>query len=102
MGERTYDNASQQRGFALAFALAGHELHGLSPTDLAKALKVTPPTITRDLYNLGRAGVVEKIDTTGRYRLAPKLVRVAIAYLTTMDDAERHLANLKNKYSRES
>ena len=102
MAERTYDNASQQRGFALAFALAGHEMQGLSPSDLARTLKVSPPVITRDLYNLTQAGVVEKIETTGRYRLGPRLVWVAIAHLTAMDNAEKHLAYLKNKYSRES
>lgn len=102
MAERTYDNASQQRGFALAFLLAGHELQGLSPTDMARALNVTPPVITRDLYNLTQAGVVEKIETTGRYRLGPRLVRIALAHLAAMDEAEKRLAQLKKKYTRES
>lgn len=102
MTERTYDNAGQQRGFALAFLLAGHVIQGLSPSDIAKALKVKPPSITRDLYNLTQAGVVEKIETTGRYRLGPRFVRVALAHLAAMDDAEKQLAHIKNKYSRES
>ncbi len=102
MAERTYDNASQQRGFALAFLLAGHELQGLSPSDIAKALKVNPPLITRDLHNLTQVGAVEKIETTGRYRLGPRLVRVALAHLAAMDEAEKQLAHIKNKYSRES
>ena len=102
MAERTYDNAAQQRGFALAFLLAGHVLQGLSPSDIAKTLKVKPPSITRDLYNLTQVGAVEKIETTGRYRLGPRFVQVALAHLTAMSEAEQHLANIKNRYSRES
>lgn len=102
MAERTYDNAAQQRGFALVFLLAGHEMQGLSPSDIAKTLKVKPPSITRDLYNLAQAGAVEKIETTGRYRLGPRFVRVALAHLAAMDEAEQQLTNIKNKYSRES
>lgn len=96
-----YDNASQQRILRLITMLAGHELNGLAPKDMADALKVSAGTITRDIHNLRECGLAEVIQTTGRIRLGPKVVQIAISHMTAIDRAAAELAEIKNRYSRE-
>lgn len=101
MANSTYDNASQQRILRLLLKLSGHELHGLAPKDLADSLQVSPGTITRDLHNLRETGLAELIQETGRVRLGPKVVQIAIAHMTAMDRATARLDEIKNRYSRQ-
>ncbi len=96
-----YDNAGQQRILRIALTLAGHELHGIAPKDLAETLKVSAGTITRDLHNLREVGLVEQIQETGRYRLGPKLVQIAVSHMRAMDRATAQLDEIKNRYTRE-
>ena len=96
-----YDNAAQQRALRILLTLAGHELHGLTHKDLAAALDVSAGTVTRDLHNLREVGLAEQIQETGRYRLGPKIVQVAIAHMTALDRAAAQLNEIKNRYSRE-
>lgn len=96
-----YDNAAQQRALRLVSLLAGHELHGIAPNQLAESLGVSAGTITRDLHNLRAAGAAEQIQETGRYRLAPKMVQIAVAHMTAMDRAERQLGEIKQRFTRE-
>ena len=55
----SYTNAAQQRLLQLIDLLAGHELAGLAPTEIARALGCTAPVVTRDLDNLRTAGWAE-------------------------------------------
>lgn len=96
-----YDNAAQQRVLRLVGILAGHELHGLAPTHLAESLEVSAGTITRDLHNLKSVGMAEQIQETGRYRLAPKLVQIAIGHMTAMNRAEQQLGEIKQRFTRQ-
>lgn len=96
-----YNNAAQQRALRLVGMLAGHELHGIAPTQLAEGLGVSAGTITRDLHNLREAGMAEVVQETGRYRLGPKVVQVAVAHLAAMDRAARQLDEIKQRYTRE-
>lgn len=101
MANPIYDNASQQRILRLLLILAGHEQHGLAPKDLSDSLKVSAGTMTRDLHNLRELGLAELIQETGRVRLGPKVVQIAIAHMTAMDRAASQLNEIKNRYSRE-
>lgn len=101
MANPAYDNASQQRILRLLLILSGHELHGLAPKDLAESLRVSPGTITRDVHNLREMGLAEVIQETGRIRLGPVLVRIAIAHMTAMERAQTRLTETKNRYSSE-
>ncbi len=96
-----HDNGSQRRILDAIQLLAGHELHGLAPKDLVAALEVSPASITRDLHNLVAAGFVEQIAETGRYRLGPGLVRIAIAHATAMERAQSRLTETINRYRTE-
>jgi|JI9StandDraft_2_1071091.scaffolds.fasta_scaffold392026_2 DNA-binding IclR family transcriptional regulator len=101
ISKHQYDNAAQQRILRLVGILSGHELHGLSPKDMADGLGISQPTITRDLHNLREVGFAEQIQETGRYRLSPKIVQIAIAHMTAMERAASQLTETKNRYSRE-
>ena len=96
-----HDNSSQRRILDAIRVLAGHELHGLAPKDLVVALGTSPASITRDLHNLVTAGFAEQIAETGRYRLGPGLVRIAIAHATAMERAQQRLAETINRYRTE-
>lgn len=96
-----YDNTAQQRILRIVLMLAGHELHGVAPKDIAESAGVASATITRDLHNLREIGLIETIQETGRVRLGPKVVQIAIAHMTAMDRASAQLNEIKNRYSRE-
>jgi DNA-binding IclR family transcriptional regulator len=96
-----YENDGQQRILKVLLALSGHEIEGLAPGELAKGLHLTPAQITRDLANLQLAGLAEEIAATGRWRLTPKLVQIGVAMMLAVEQSEKKLAELKNRYTRE-
>jgi DNA-binding IclR family transcriptional regulator len=94
-----YRNEAQQRLCKVVLLLAGHEFDGVAPSDLAKALKTNPSNVTRDLANLKEAGLAEALDT-GRWRLGPKLVQVALQHADHVGRMTDRMAELKTRYSR--
>lgn len=100
MTDRTYINAAQQRVLQLVMRLAGHEIEGIAPGELATALKTSPSNITRDLANLREAGFAEPLDT-GRWRLAPRIVQVSLAHGSALAAAADRLAEVKQRFSRD-
>lgn len=101
MSKDAYDSPAQQRILKALVVLAGNEFIGISPTDYAKALRVNPGTATRDLHNLREAGFAEQIQETGRWRLGPKPVQIALAFATHLERAEQRLKEITNRYSKE-
>lgn len=95
-----YAHDGQQRVLRLISALAGHELLGAAPGDLAKAQDCSPSLITKDLANLALAGFAEHVPATGRWRLSPHIVQIALKHMTALDHAEKTLADTRNRYSR--
>lgn len=95
-----YAHEGQQRLLKLITLLAGHELTGAAPSDLARAQDCAPSLMTRDLANLALAGFAEHVPETGRWRLSPQVVQIAIKHMTALDQAERRLADVRNRYSR--
>lgn len=98
--DEKYRSQSQQRVLQVLMALAGNEFGGVLPGELAKATRTTASNITRDLANLGIAGLAEEIPGTGRWRLGPKVVQLALAHLRHMDDIERRHSEVRQRYSR--
>ncbi|MDD5297635.1 MAG: IclR family transcriptional regulator [Rhodocyclaceae bacterium] len=96
-----YTNESQQRLVDLILLLAGNEFHGLAPGEIAKAMKANPATTTRDLFNLKEKGVAEQIEETGRWRLGPKLVQIALSFSTALTRASQRLDGIEQRYNRE-
>ena len=96
-----YINAAQQRLLSLLFRLAGHEIDGLAPGELAKALRTTPSNITRDLANLAEAGVAEKLGND-RWRLTPRVVQLSLAASKTFASAQDRLHEIQQRYTRDA
>ena len=57
--------------------LAGHETYGLAPGEIAKALHVGAPWVSKNLPPLAELGFVERIDGTPRWRLGVGFLRIA-------------------------
>ncbi len=96
----TYNNDSQARGYKVIFALAGNELLGLLPGEIAKRVDAPPSAITRDLSVLQQAGIAEQIPETGRWRLGPRLVQIALAYGQQLERAQTRINEIHQRYQR--
>jgi DNA-binding IclR family transcriptional regulator len=94
-----YTNPAQQRVLAVLLLLAGNEFTGVLPSELARALDTSLPNMTRDLDNLRTAGLAERLDT-GRWRLGPKLVQIALAFSTHVGRMSDQLTEIKQRYTR--
>lgn len=95
-----YTNTGQQRIIKVVLALFGDVVNGLPPGALVKALGATAPAITRDLANLIEAGIAERIEDSGNYRLTPRLPQQAIKVFTAIDASERRLQEAKQRFTR--
>lgn len=96
-----YDNAGQQRILRALMVLAGNEFNGVAPGELAKAMKESPSTATRDLHNLKEVGFAEQIQETGRWRLGPKVVQLSFAFSTELTRARQRLDEITYRYTRQ-
>ncbi len=81
--------------------LAGHELKGLAPGEIAKSLSLPAADITRALHNLMYAGIAEQLQDSSRWRLTTKVPQVAIAMLNNLDRAQIKLDETRQRYTRE-
>ena len=95
-----YTNAAQQRLLQLIDLMAGHELQGLLPGEVAKALAVGASTVTRDLDNLKTAGIAERDEESGHWRLTPRLPQQAVRVWAAIDRAERRIDEAKARFKR--
>lgn len=91
---------AQERGYRVLLLLAGHEMEGLAPSDLAKAIGTSQANVHRDLRVLQKCGLAEQLSESPRWRLGPKLVQVALAYQTRIAAARRRLDETEQRYSR--
>lgn len=98
---RAYTNDSQSRGYQVLLTLAGNEFTGLAPSEIAKAVDASPSAITRDLRVLQDAGLAEPILETGRWRLGPKLVQIALAFSDHLARSQRKVDEINQRYTRQ-
>lgn len=99
MTETRYINAAQQRILQMLMRLAGHEIEGIAPSELAVALRTSASNITRDLANLREAGVAEKLESD-RWRLTPKIVQLSLAASASFARAQDALDEARNRFTR--
>jgi DNA-binding IclR family transcriptional regulator len=99
MSER-YRNEAQQRLLRVVMVLFGHVVNGLAPSAIAREVSCSNAVMTRDLANLSLAGLVEKDEATGHYRLTPRLPQQCFKVLAEIDRADRRLAEVKNRFTR--
>ena len=93
-----YTNAAQQRLLQLIDLLAGHELQGLAPGEIAKALAVGASTVTRDLANLRTAGWAEITPKGDRWRLAPHVIQHSLRYAAALDAGAQQWRDIQRRY----
>ena len=101
MADDKYISAAQQRILGLLLVLAGNELEGLAPGQLATLNACSPSQVTRDLANLKRKGWAEQITSTGRWRLGPEIVQLSTRHATALARARSRLDEATNRYSRQ-
>ena len=96
----SYTNAAQQRILQLQMALFTDVVNGLPPSRLAELLRVSASAITRDLDNLRTAGLAERDEATGHWRLTPRLPQQAIKVFNSIDAAQRRVDEARNRFTR--
>src|SRR3990170_315878 len=60
----------------------------LGTNEVARRTGMTPSTVSRQLGTLAASGLVERVSTSGRYRLGIRLVHLANAVLARLDVRE--------------
>ncbi|MBZ0250891.1 MAG: hypothetical protein K8F93_14650 [Burkholderiales bacterium] len=92
---------AQRRIIETILCLAGNELMGLSTVDVQRALGLKHASVvTRDLQVLLDMGIAEKIQETGRWRLAPRLIQIARDYEVAIAKASSKVRELEQRYTR--
>lgn len=85
---------------ALYRLLAGHELLGLAPAEIAKGLDVTPSWVSVNLPAIAAEdGFVERVDGTNRWRLGVPFVRISTTVSTNLSQAQRRLDEITQRYA---
>ena len=79
--------------------LAGHEVLGLAPGEIAAALKVPPSWCSRNLPALATTGFIEQVAGTNRWRLGVAFVRIAFTVSTNLNNARAQLDETARRYS---
>lgn len=95
-----YTNEAQQRLLQHIDLLAGHELQGLAPAAIAKALNCSPSVVTRDMANLQSAGWAERTPTTGNWRLSPHAIQLSLRHAQAIRAGHQELQDVEQRYSR--
>ena len=101
MTEKTYSLPAHSRKVCeLLRLLAGHEVLGLSPGEIAKALDVGPSWVSVNLPALAaETGFVERVEGTNRWRLGVPLVRIAFTVSANLNAAKRQLDEISQRYA---
>jgi DNA-binding IclR family transcriptional regulator len=76
--------AAVERAFAVLDALAESEVE-LGTNELARRTGINPSSVSRLLATLARAGLVEHVPASGRYRLGLRLLELGNAVLSRLD-----------------
>ena len=100
MTDARYINAAQQRVLKMLQRLAGHEIEGLAPSELATALRTSASNVTRDLANLREAGLAERLEND-RWRLTPRVVQISLAAATAFSRAQDRLNEVRQRFTRD-
>ncbi|WP_065204279.1 MarR family transcriptional regulator [Shewanella woodyi] len=98
--DNQYISEQVQRTLKIIVVMAGREIQGISPSELAKLVQTSPTNITRALANLKEANFVERLPSDARHwRLAPKLVQIANSVSLNLNQAQLQLQQDQQNYS---
>jgi DNA-binding IclR family transcriptional regulator len=104
-----YSCEAQQRLLFVQSALYGHEIDGLSLTEIANAYAVRTGkakaaqknSVFRDLQNLRLAGYAEQLPDSERWRLSTKPVQGAFAVMRHFQKTQERLDEARQRYGRD-
>ena len=95
-----YTNEGQQRILRLLNVLAGHEVTGIAPGQIAQQQGCSASLVTRDLANLQMAGFAEQVPDTSLWRLSPTVVQISVRHATALARAQSRLQEVVQRFSR--
>lgn len=84
---------------ALYQLLAGEELMGLAPGEIAKGIGVAPSWVSQTLPALAETGFVERVEGTNRWRLGMVFVRIANTVSINLASTQRRLDEVRRRYA---
>lgn len=94
--------AQLRRACRYLSVLAGHEVDGMRPGQIAEAMSVAPATITRDFKVLADEGFVERVPgMEDRWRLGPKPIQIFRAHELGLQRMQGRVDEVRQRYSRE-
>jgi DNA-binding IclR family transcriptional regulator len=83
------------------FALAGHSVTGLRLGQIADAVGESAPTTLRAIHRMRDDGLVEAVPNLDKHwRLAPRIVQIALQHQAELAREEARLTEFKQRYSR--
>ncbi|MDR1311126.1 MAG: IclR family transcriptional regulator [Burkholderiaceae bacterium] len=100
MKKPDYTNDSQQRILKTLLILFGHEIDGLPPGQIARLVGATASNATRDLFNLEKAGMAERLSHNDNYRISPLIAQKAMSVLVALDRAEQKITETRQRFTR--
>lgn len=93
--------AAVARTLAVIEALAGHSFDGRRLKDVMDAVRQSGPTTLKDLQALESLGYAQRIPgRDDRWRLAPRLVRLAHAHQAEMARLRQRVDDTDHNYTR--
>lgn len=97
-----YISDNVQRALTVLKILAGNELMGITPGDIAKAGHISPSNVTRALHNLKHHGLAELHPMiNGRWRLSPSYLTSVANHLSREIDRGQSLAFDMKRYEKQ-
>ena len=91
--------ANLRKALELLRLLAGHEVLGLAPAEIAKALGVSPSWVSINLPAIeAETHFVERVAGTNRWRLGVPLVRIAFTVQRNLAQERERLEGVARRY----
>ena len=91
--------ANLRKALELLRLLAGHEVLGLAPAEIAKALDVSPSWVSINLPAIeAETHFVERVAGTNRWRLGVPLVRIAFTVQRNLAQERERLEGVARRY----
>ena len=88
-----------RKALELLRLLAGHEVLGLAPAEIAKALGVSPSWVSINLPAIeAETHFVERVAGTNRWRLGVPLVRIAFTVQRNLAQERERLEGVARRY----
>jgi DNA-binding IclR family transcriptional regulator len=97
MAEKTRAPRSSQTTLKILNLLLRHFAHGVTPSDVAKSLGISPSLVTGHVNALEAEGFAERVPETGRIRPSVRLAQAATLILRDIEGAAARFNELQSR-----